>query len=409
MWLGRQFTRMAVRPHLPRRTVRLRLTLLYGALFLASGAGLLAITYVLVAHRIAGPFSVYSPGSSAHPAPGPGAPDTATGQLSERVQAEKQAVLHQFLVQSGIALAIMAVVSIVLGWIVGGRVLRPLRTMTNTTRQISERNLHERLALPGPRDELTHLGDTIDGLLARLEGAFDAQRRFVANASHELRTPLTVRRALLQVALADPHLTLDSLRTTCQELLAAEDDQEQLIDALLTLARSQRGLDRREPLELSGIVDEVVHATAAKARTAGIAVHTDLRPARFLGDARLVARLVSNLVENALRYNVPDGQVEIAVASSSRGATLRVTNTGPPVPADEVERLLQPFQRLDPQRRGDHSGLGLGLSIVAAIAVAHHAPLNARPGRLGGLVVTVDFPLPVNEDGAVARAILSGS
>jgi signal transduction histidine kinase len=399
MWLTRQLTRLAAHPRLPPRTVRLRLTLLYGGLFLASGAGLLGITYVLVANEITGPFHAYNSGSTPQTAPPPGAASTYSGHASkEQAQAQQSAVLHQFLVTSGIALAIMAVASVGLGWLVAGRVLRPLRTMTTTTRHISERNLHQRLALPGPRDELKDLGDTIDGLLTRLEAAFDAQRRFVANASHELRTPLTVSRAMLQVALQDPQLTLDSLRSTCHDVLAAQHEQEQLIEALLTLARSQRGLDHQDPLDLATIVNDVLQSQAPRASAQGVTVNATLSAAPIRGDARLVKRLASNLVENALRYNIPDGQVDITASTESGHATLHIANTGPPIPTHQAERLLQPFQRLTTDRHGQHNGLGLGLSIVAAIADAHHATLSAHPQPHGGLAIHISFPTPTTDD-----------
>ncbi len=371
---------------MPRRTVRLRLTLLYGALFLASGAGLLGITYGLVAHQINGPFRV-GPNQGSN-----FAPVQASG--ADSLRAQSAADLNQFLIGSGIALAIMAVVSIALGWVVAGRVLRPLRIMTATTHQISEHNLHERLALPGPPDELKDLSDTIDGLLARLEGAFDAQRRFVANASHELRTPLTLGRAMLQVALDDPEITLDSLRSTCEDVLEAGTDQERLIEALLTLARSQRGLDHRETFDLALVTGDVVQAHEPDASARGLTMDAALRAAPVSGDPRLVERLVSNLVENALRHNLPNGRLEVVVGTRAQQTTLRVVNTGRLIAADQIERLLQPFQRLDRDRAGESEGLGLGLSIVAAIASAHGAALSAHPGSDGGLEIEVSFPVP---------------
>jgi signal transduction histidine kinase len=288
----------------------------------------------------------------------------------------------------------MAVVSVALGWLVAGRVLRPLRAMTTATREISEQNLHERLRVPGPSDELKDLGDTIDRLLARLEGAFDAQRRFVANASHELRTPLTVSRAMLEVALADPGLDLDSLRSTCEEVLAAQEHQEQLVEALLTLARSQRGLDRQESLDLGHVVSEVLLAHGPDAVARGLTVDAALGPALISGDPRLIERLVSNLVENGIRHNVPSGRIEVAVGTGPGRAVLRVANTGPLVTDDQIERLFQPFQRLQAGSSAGHDdGLGLGLSIVAAVATAHGAALRARPGLDGGLDVEVRFPM----------------
>jgi len=279
-----------------------------------------------------------------------------------------------------------------LGWLLAGRVLRPLRTITDTTRNISEHDLHQRLALPGPRDELTELGDTIDGLLGRLERAFDSQRRFVANASHELRTPLTVDRAMLQVALADPNITLDSLRAACGEVLEAGREQERLIDALLTLARSQRGLDRKDPVDLAAVTSEVLHAHEPSAACGGLHVDASLGEATVPGDARLLYQLVSNLVDNAIRHNINGGRVQVTLATSTTEATLTVTNTGPPIAPDQVSRLLQPFQRGTPDRTASPNGLGLGLSIITDIAEAHGASLDVRSRPEGGLNITVSFP-----------------
>ena len=307
---------------------------------------------------------------------------------------------REFLVGSCIVLVAMIGVSVLLGWLVAGRVLRPLRVMTTTTRQISERNLHERLALAGPDDELKDLGDTIDGLLARLEAAFDSQRRFVANASHELRTPLMLSQTLLQVALADPDITLDSLRAACQEAIDAGKDQAQLIDALLTLARSQRGLDHREPVDLTAVVNDALNAHEPSAAARGLQVDATLDDAKVSGDARLIYRLVSNLVDNAIRYNITGGRVEVKLAASTTEATLTVTNTGPPVPPDQVSRLLEPFQRAAPDRTASPNGLGLGLSIVADIAEAHGAeprgpsPTRRRLDRRGELSCRPHRPYP---------------
>jgi signal transduction histidine kinase len=377
-------SRPASRRHLPRRTVHLRLTLLYGSLFLASGAALLAITYVLVRNALSGPLSTS------------GLPPRGAGGIvhgpADGFQAQQAADLHQLLVQSAIALAIMAVFSIGLGWLVAGRVLRPIRTMTATTRRISERSLHERLALDGPDDELKDLGDTIDGLLARLEAAFDSQRRFVANASHELRTPVMLIQTLLQVALADPALTLGSLTAACQDVIHAGKEQALLIDALLTLARSQRGLDHREPFELAAAVRDTLGSAREAASAAAVTVEAALGPVLALGDPRLARTLIANLIDNAVRYNHPGGRVEVLTAAQAGHALLRVTNTGPPVPGDQVGRLLQPFQRHDEQRGSNRDGLGLGLSIVSAIAAAHDASLSVHPRPAGGLAIEIAFP-----------------
>jgi signal transduction histidine kinase len=244
----------------------------------------------------------------------------------------------------------------------------------------------------GPDDELKGLSDTIDELLARLEAAFDSQRRFVANASHELRTPLMLTQTMLQVALADPDLTLDSLRSTCQDVIAAGKDQAQLIDALLILARSQRGLDHRDPVDLAAVVADALDSAEATATSAGLTVDTTIQPALVAGDERLVRTLVTNLVNNAIRYNRPRGNIQILTTTQAGRPLLRVTNTGPPVPGDQIDRLLQPFQRLNDQRSTDRDSLGLGLSIVAAIAAAHGATLSLHPQPTGGMTVDVAFP-----------------
>ena len=376
--------RLRLRP--PGRTVRLRLTLLYSGLFVASGAALLAINYLLVATRFPGRYVTGPPASNG----GRGA--ITTSLPAPAAGADEQSVqLHQLLLQSGIALAVMAVVAVGLGWLVAGRILRPLRAMTTTTREISEDNLHRRLAMPGPRDELKDLADTIDGLLARLEAAFEAQRRFVANASHELRTPLTVERAMIEVALADPGATAESLRVTFKEVLAAGDHQERLIEALLTLARSQQGLQHREPVNVAAVTGALLDGRQPEAHRQGVRIEASLAPAWVSGDDRLIERLVANLVDNALRHNVPDGRVEVTVTGTAGGAILSVGNTGPVVPPDQIDRLLQPFQRLPAGRAGQPEGLGLGLSIAAAIVRAHGAVLAVRPNSAGGLNVTVSF------------------
>jgi signal transduction histidine kinase len=383
---------MTVRIHrdfATKRTVRLRLTCLYGAVFVLSGAALVAISYLLIKHRFQN-FRATTGGPI-----GPsrlGAPTLAPSHsVSDGLRAQQNSDLHQFLLQSLIALAVMAVVSVLLGWLVAGRVLHPIRTMTARARRISERNLHERLDLAGPDDELKHLGDTIDGLLARLEAAFDSQRNFVANASHELRTPLMLEQTMLQVALADPHLTLDSLRATCQDVLAAGKDQERLIQALLTLARSQRGIDEHQAVDLAKITEQELDLRRPAISASNLDTNVFLNPAPVAGDEQLIRVLVSNVVENAIHHNQPGGAIDVEVGNHQGGSRLTISNTGRPVAAEETDRLLQPFQRLDGDR-SCHDGLGLGLSIVAAVATAHDATLAlaARPG--GGLSITLAFP-----------------
>jgi signal transduction histidine kinase len=388
--------RALARRWLPRRSVRLRLTLLYGALFLIAGAALLGITYALVANQT-GKKTVVFQGKVRQPGkavgtrtlsikPGAAIPGRSAIQYGERVARDTRSQqLRELLTWSGVGLGGMALVSIALGWLMAGRVLRPLRTMTATTRRISEDNLHERLALTGPNDELKELGDTIDELLARLDSAFEAQRRFVANASHELRTPLTYERAMIEVALADPAANEESLREVCRRVLAAGEQQERVIEALLTLARSQRGLDRREPFDLAALAEAAI-------ANVELPVDADLRPAPAAGDPRLAERLVCNLVDNASRHNVPGGWVRVSTAGDGERSRLRISNSGPTIAPGEVDALLEPFRRAAPERSAHGHGHGLGLSIAASIAAAHGATLRLRARPEGGLEVEVSFP-----------------
>ncbi|MFF0312331.1 ATP-binding protein [Streptosporangium sp. NPDC004379] len=356
-----------------RRTVRLRLALLYTGLFLVAGVLLVALIYVLVE------FSPF-PGAPVAPA-SPGGP-VPPAQASTTAQAGH---LRRLLVNSLIALVVMAFAAVPLGWHMAGRVLRPLGEMTATVRRITADRLDRRLAASGPDDELKELADTFDELLDRLEAAFTAQRRFVANASHELRTPLTLQRAMAEVALADPAADAESLRKVLERVLAAGMDQERLIEALLTLARSHQGLRHRQSFDLAEIAGRAVgHREGPDPR-----VESDLRRAPASGDRALVERLAGNLLDNALRHNVPGGWVRVETAVRYGRPALRVANSGPVIPADRLPVLLQPFQRLDAGRKAGGDGLGLGLSIVAAIVEAHRGTLEIRPLPAGGLDVSV--------------------
>jgi signal transduction histidine kinase len=430
---------------LPRRTIRLRLTLLYGGLFLLAGASLLAITYALVAKTGGSEAKSGLIMSRTRPAgtngqllgvprigaavPGFGnasgtviyqqktTPAGTMVQLQEyaakltaaqerqirsvtatanaRIAEVRGAQLSRLLTESGIALGIMALASIGLGWLMAGRALRPVRTMSTRARGISERNLHERLSLEGPDDELKELAETFDGLLGRLEGAFESQRRFVANASHELRTPITLERALVEVALADPEPTVESLQDTCRRVLAASEHQERLIEALLTLARSQRGLESRAPVDLRQLTAEVVQSVPSE----GLEVDTQLDDACATGDPAMLERLVANLVENAVRYNRPGGWVSAWTGMRDGRPTVEVANAGPPVDGARLDELLKPFVRATGNGNGNGNGrahagdgLGLGLSIVQAVSDAHGARLEMTAPPEGGLRVSVAFP-----------------
>ncbi|GAA2331283.1 sensor histidine kinase [Dactylosporangium salmoneum] len=345
-----------------RTTLRRRLTLLYAGPFLVSGAALLMVPLLGV--------------SRTRPAEGQGGPPLP-GQGTE--------VGNHLLGVTAIAFAAMVLISIVLGWVIAGRFLRPLRIMIDTARDISATNLHRRLGLTGRRDEFAELAGTLDDLFGRLEASFVAQRRFVANASHELRTPLTAQRTLLQVALADPAASAETLREAGREVLALGETQARLIDALLTLATGEQGIERPAPFDLASVTRRVVGARSEER----VPFVLSLAPASVTGDEQLAEILVTNLVDNAIKHNVDGGRVDV----TTEGSTLTIANTGPPVPHEELDRLFQPFQRLGTQRvRTGADGYGLGLAIVRAIAQAHGAEVRASPLAGGGLSVTVTFP-----------------
>jgi signal transduction histidine kinase len=453
MALRDRMLKMARAPRLPRRTVRLRLTLLYGAVFLISGAALLTTTYFLVdaatgnafieqtkngvtiaGYQIGSPPRIgpsiagqtkgrsngFSTAVTLHAAGGKGASGSAgltagpvfshgtptrkqiaaTQKHVAQQQAEfetfahayQSSELHQLLIESGVGLAIMAVLSVVLGWLMAGRVLRPLRTITATTRNISASNLHQRLGVKGPDDDLKELGDTIDALLERLDASFRSQRQFVANASHELRTPLARQRTLAQVALSDPDATADSLRAAHERILASGEQQEQLIDALLTLSRAQSSSLSLRALDLRDLVQELVTARRADAELHQVQVASRLESAPVECDPRLVERLVDNLLDNALRHNVAGGRVSIKTASRGGAAWLLVANDGALIKPDDVERLFKPFERLKGERTAVRDGFGLGLCIVRAVATAHGALVHTVARPTGGLNIELSFP-----------------
>jgi signal transduction histidine kinase len=381
----------------PRWTVRLRLTLLYGSLVLVSAGAVAGSTYLLFdtwwsgGGVITGVAQDIQHAQAVPGLPGKGPSAWALNLVPAAKSSAKSNDLHQLLVVSGIAMGAVVTLSVGLGWFVAGRVLRPIRTISTSVQRISEDNLHARLDAAGPDDELKELSDTFDQLLQRLETAFQAQRQFAANASHELRTPLTLERTLLEVALADPDCTLESLRATCQRVLAAEAQQERLIASLLTLARSQSGLTSRNPIDLCEVARGVVSSRTSQLADAGLTIGCDLNPALILGDDRLVEHLAANLFDNAIRYNVPAGFVTLATGTADGRSFLTVVNSGPDIAAEQVTRLQRPFERLGPDRTDTDGGTGLGLSIVASIALAHGADLSLQPRADGGLAVTVTF------------------
>jgi signal transduction histidine kinase len=396
------------RLRLPRYTIRLRLAVLYGGVFMILGTLLLVVIFLTVrssSHSEISSAEGIAPkiverhvhGSGA----GAGSTLTVTPEALAAARAQqlgKVAVnvnnsdLHHLLIWSVIALAIMVLASMAVGWVLAGRVLRPLQTITAAARAISVSNLHQRLALDGPNDELRELGDTFDELLGRLEASFEAQRQFVANASHELRTPLTLERAIIEVTLADPAASESSLRAACERVLAIGAEQEHTIEALLTLARSERGVEQRRPLSLDAITDRLIMDRREELERRGLRLDARLARAPSTGDPRLIERLVANLLDNAIGHNAPDGWVTVTTATDGEQAVLSVANGGPVIGVEEAELLTQPFRRRGSERTSHGDGHGLGLSIVSAIATAHGATLTVLPLAAGGLRVEVRFP-----------------
>jgi len=390
-------TRPPRRSLLPRRTVRLRLTALYGVMILVSGAIVLAIASGVVVAR-SSTEAVQSPGQR---------PQSALSLADARIQQ----LQHQLAVQSShtasglsrnlvigsvIALGIMTVVSVLLGWLVAGRVLRPLRQMTVATRRISADSLDERLAMPGPSDEMKDLADTIDGLLERLEGAFAAQRRFVANASHELRTPLTTIRASIDVAVAKPGPVPPPTIALADRLRTELDRIDELLEGLLVLARAQHGeLPGRATLSLESAVSAALGAQAANIAAKRLTVQqsTGRDGAWVQGSQALLCRMVENVIDNAIGHNADGGWVSVATGIDGNRACLVVENGGDVLDQRQVDQLGQPFRRLGADRTGSDTGSGLGLSIVAAIAAAHLGTLDLRARPEGGLRVSIMLPL----------------
>jgi signal transduction histidine kinase len=362
--------------HRKRPVLRVQLALLYSGVFVG-----LVVLLFLASSVLFGTANVFFGHSQMAFQPGPAA----------AAAARQHGAVRQF--DGGpalIALVAMAA-ALVIAWWLAGRFLRPLRAMTSTAQEISATNLHRRLNPNGPDDELTELGRTLDDLFGRLEASFEAQRHFVANASHELRTPLAGQRTLLQVALADPDADAPALRSTCEEALQLSGQQERLIDALLTLATSERGVESWEPFDLAQLTQDIVHSRQPDATRYGVQIDATYDEAQAVGDPGLAASLVANLLDNAIRHNVADGTVEISTGATADGARLTISNTGAVVAFLEVDRLFQPFRRLGDQRVGTAAGHGLGLTIARAIATAHDANLTARPGPQGGLDVQVTF------------------
>ncbi|HEX6344008.1 sensor histidine kinase [Umezawaea sp.] len=376
-----------------RLSVRTRLTAWYGGLFALAGSALLLTNYLLVAATLPDPDNFLAVRAAealpGYPVGGPTYPErTDTSTALTTVEDYRESALSTLLVQSAVALVITVVLAVWLGWLMASRVLQPLHSITNTAHQLGADNLGRRINHEGPDDELKDLADTFDGMLDRLAGAFDSQKRFVANASHELRTPLAVQRTLIEVAMGAPDAPPELTRLGTH-LLGTNERSERLIDGLLLLARSDRGLSSREPVRLHEVVADVVATCAEPASSRHVRVLVSSARRVVTGDPVLLSHLVSNLVRNAILYNKPGGTVRVEIGSEP---ALRVVNTGEPIPAEVVPGLFEPFRRYRTERLAAE-GTGLGLSLVRSIAAAHDGSVTARPNSGGGLLLEVNLPV----------------
>jgi signal transduction histidine kinase len=387
-----------------RLTVRARLTLLYTGLFAVCGAVVVAVSYILVAGL--GASGQVQGNGGRQPSPGDLASFAARCRSEEMsvhgdpyvlakcasyfqqqgAQGQRDLTLSHLLQYSLITLAVVIALAAILGWIFAGRALRPVHQITTAARAASEHNLSARVAPTGPRDELRELAETFDEMLGRLQTAFEGQQRFIANASHELRTPLAVMRATVDVVLGNPASTRGEMRGMAADIRAAVDHAEHLIGALLILARNERGLTVRERTDLATAAEDVLDTAGLGDRR----VHAALEPAVISGDPVLAERLIANLVDNAVRYNLPAGDIWISTRTTAGSTQLTVANTGPVISPVDAGRIFHPFQRLSD--RTSHDGSGLGLAIVASIAAIHGGTVTARPRDDGGLSVTVTIP-----------------
>ena len=377
-----QFTSRNFRARLLRRTIRVRLAVLVFAMFVASGAALLAVTVAVWLSRTGGFHTAHAPaGSLRNPAVG------VIPHSSDR---------HQLLIAAGIALAVMACLSLALGWLVAGRFLRPLRTITTAAREISATNLHQRLNLAGPDDELKELGDTFDALLARLERSFAFERQFVANASHELRTPLAGMRTSLDVAMAKPGPVPSQFRTLADRLGRELDHVDRLLESFLTLAQTQQGpLTDQSTVSLADLVRRAIERHTDAISLMRLTVEQQPANACVGGSQTLLARMIDNVIENAIGHNQPGGWVRVTTTVEDTRARVVVENSGPVLDPGEVKQLTQPFRRIGAERTGQDDGAGLGLAIVASITEVHGGTLELAAIEDGGLRVAITLPLGV--------------
>ncbi|MCX2181924.1 HAMP domain-containing histidine kinase [Streptomyces sp. SKN60] len=395
-----------VRPLL-RPTIRIRLTLLYGGMFLIAGIILLAIIYLFTAQAVRDttatlPFKVVSgtvtPTTDWCELPQKSTGEPFTGEqlnnaVSMCLRHQSDLALDDLLRRSLFALLGLSIIAFAFGYAMAGRVLSPLGRITRTARQVAGTDLSRRIELDGPDDELKELADTFDEMLERLERAFSAQQRFVGNASHELRTPLAINRTLLEVTLSDPAAPVE-LQQLGKTLLATNERSEQLVEGLLLLARSDNAIVERKPVDLAEVASRAMDQARSEADAKGVEFRGERGPAVVQGNGVLLERIALNLVQNAVRYNVPaDGWVEVVTSVQGGQAVLEVSNTGPVVPAYEIDNLFEPFRRLRQERTGSDKGVGLGLSIARSVARAHGGRIIAEPREGGGLVMRVTLPI----------------
>ncbi|MFJ9739137.1 sensor histidine kinase [Streptomyces sp. NPDC101166] len=391
------------RPQAPfpwlRPTIRIRLTLLYGGMFLIAGILLLSIIYLLAAQALnVGselPFKITQGKviSQVCDLPGSATPDVFNQAMNDCVNEQRRHALDDLLSRSLLALLGLAVIAFAFGYAMAGRVLAPLGRILRTARAVAGSDLSRRIELDGPDDELKELADTFDDMLERLQRAFTAQQRFVGNASHELRTPLAINRTLLEVHLSDPNAPVE-LQQLGKTLLATNERSEQLVEGLLLLARSDNQIVERKPVDLAEVAGQAIDQVHGEAEAKGVEIRGKRQKAVVQGNGVLLERIALNLVQNAVRYNVPaDGWVEVTTEVQHGQAVLVVSNTGPVVPAYEIDNLFEPFRRLRTERTGSDKGVGLGLSIVRSVARAHGGHIAAQPREGGGLVMRVTLPV----------------
>jgi DNA-binding response OmpR family regulator/signal transduction histidine kinase len=389
-----------------RVSLRTRLTLIYGSLFLLTAVSLVAVTYFIARRAVEARFQVIIRGVPPEDVLGqvPGGEQTGIVKRTfiRQVEAQRDAILGQLLQGTAVTVVVLGLLAIVIGYVVAGRTLRPLQTVTATARRLSESTLHERIGLRGPRDEIKELADTFDGMLDRLHRAFDSQKRFIANASHELRTPLAINRTVLEVALAKPD-TPEETKALGRKLLDTTARHERLIEGLLLLARSEREVSSRTPVDLAHLAGDTMDQLGDMAAAAGVTITRALGPGRTSGDVLLLERCMANLVENAIKYNVPDGRVWVLTGETNGWAYVRIENTGPPVPPDQTPVIFEPFRRLKGDRVGSARGAGLGLSIVRAVVLAHGGIIGAVARPAGGLAITLQLPEPADPGGGAGQ------